>query len=33
MGYREDEKDIASKRKKLGLHLLKWENVIFETRA
>ena len=25
--------EIASKRNKLGLHLLKWENVIFETRA
>ena len=33
MGYRDDEKEIASKRNKLGLHLLKWENVIFETRA
>ena len=33
MGYRDEEKEIASKRNKLGLHLLKWENVIFETRA
>ena len=33
MGYRDDEKEIASKRNKLGLHLLIWENVIFETRA
>ena len=29
MGYRDEETEIASKRNKLGLHLLKWENMLF----
>ena len=31
-GFRDEEKEIASKRNKLGLHLLKWENIDFEMR-
>ena len=33
MGYRDEEKEIALKRNKLGIHLLKWEHFIFETSA
>jgi len=32
MVFRDEEKEMASKRNKLGLHLLKWENIMFEPR-